>query len=72
MSDEQANAVDGGDDGAEPSADPDAVEGEPNDAEREPDDASSETGGAPIEEIAERVGVAYGTAWNYVQDIKEA
>ncbi|WP_148278303.1 recombinase family protein [Salinibacter ruber] len=25
-----------------------------------------------ISQIAERVGVAYGTAWNYVQDIKEA
>ncbi|CCQ37709.1 DnaJ/DnaK ATPase stimulator GrpE [Natronomonas moolapensis 8.8.11] len=56
MSDEQANAVDRGDGGAEPSTDPDAAEGEPNDAEREPNDASSETGGAPIEEIAERVG----------------
>lgn len=56
MSDEQANAVEGGDDGAEPSAGPDAVEGEPSDAEGESDDTSGEAGGPPVEEIAERVG----------------
>ena len=56
MSDEQANAVDGGDDGAEPSADPDAVEGEPSDPKGEPDDTSGDAGGPPVEEIAERVG----------------
>lgn len=56
MSDEQANAVDGGDDGAEPSADPNAVEGEPSDPEGKPDDTSGDAGGPPVEEIAERVG----------------
>lgn len=56
MSDEQANAVDGGDDGAEPSADPDAVEGEPSDPKEESDDTSGDAGGPPVEEIAERVG----------------
>lgn len=56
MSDEQANAVDGGDDGAEPSADPDAVEGEPSVPKEESDDTSGDAGGPPVEEIAERVG----------------
>jgi molecular chaperone GrpE len=56
MSDEQANAVEGDDDGAEPSADPDAVEGEPSDPEGESDDTSGDAGGPPVEEIAERVG----------------
>ena len=55
MSDEQANAVNAGDDGAEPSADPGGTEGEPNGANGEPDDASSEADGPPIGAITERV-----------------
>ena len=56
MSDEQANAVDAGDDGAEPSADPDAAEGEPSDAEGPPEGTSDDARGPPVEEIADRVG----------------
>ena len=56
MSDEQANAVDAGDDGAEPSADPDAAEGEPSDAEGTPEGTSDDARGPPVEEIADRVG----------------
>lgn len=55
MSDEQANAVNAGDDGAEPSADPGGIEGEPNGVAGEPDDASDGADGPPIGAIAERV-----------------